>query len=138
GIAIHIDEKAIPGENSGFVITNNNIDGNGYQRDHEGLVVDAGTYSGTLDARNNWWGSGSGPAGDGPGSGDAIFANDNDVLFSPWATAKIGTSGQPSSPPAAPSSLAASATSPTSINLSWRDNATTESGFRIERSTDKV
>jgi hypothetical protein len=37
-----------------------------------------------------------------------------------------------------PSALAASAVSPTTINLSWADNSTTESGFRIERSTDNL
>ena len=41
------------------------------------------------------------------------------------------------SPPAAPTSLAAALTGP-QISLSWRDNATTESGFVIERSTDGV
>ena len=36
-------------------------------------------------------------------------------------------------PPAAPTALAAAAVSPSQINLSWTDNATTEDGFRIER-----
>ena len=34
-----------------------------------------------IDARNNWWGDDSGPAGFGPGIGDAITDN---VLFVPW------------------------------------------------------
>jgi hypothetical protein len=38
--------------------------------------------------------------------------------------------------PAAPSELMAVAVSPTQINLAWTDNATTETGFRIERSLD--
>lgn len=38
-------------------------------------------------------------------------------------------------PPAAPSSLTASAASRTQINLSWTDNSTNESGFKIERCT---
>jgi len=42
----------------------------------------------------------------------------------------------PGDPPAAPSSLAASAVSSSQINLSWNDNSTDESGFSIERSTD--
>lgn len=37
-------------------------------------------------------------------------------------------------PPAAPTALAASAVTSTQINLSWTDNATNESGFRVERS----
>jgi hypothetical protein len=41
-----------------------------------------------------------------------------------------------STPPAAPSGLAASAISSTQINLSWADNSSDETGFRIERRTD--
>ena len=41
-------------------------------------------------------------------------------------------------PPAAPSGLNASSASSTQINLSWTDNATNETGFKIERSTDGV
>jgi hypothetical protein len=36
-------------------------------------------------------------------------------------------------PPAAPTNLAAAAASKSQINLSWRDNANNETGFRIER-----
>ncbi len=41
-------------------------------------------------------------------------------------------------PPPAPSSLSATALSATSIKLTWADNSTTETGFKIERSTDGV
>lgn len=44
----------------------------------------------------------------------------------------------PPSVPGAPSGLTASATSASQINLSWTDNATNESGFKIERSADGV
>jgi phosphodiesterase/alkaline phosphatase D-like protein len=40
-----------------------------------------------------------------------------------------------SSPPTAPSNLTASAASSTQINISWRDNSSNESGFKIERKT---
>ena len=43
------------------------------------------------------------------------------------------TGGTPPSPPAAPSGLTATAASSSQINLSWTDNSTNESGFRIER-----
>jgi regulation of enolase protein 1 (concanavalin A-like superfamily)/nitrous oxidase accessory protein NosD len=86
GRAIRLDEKAISGRNSGFVITGNNIYNN-----REGLRVDSGTYSGFLDARNNYWGSSSGPGGDGSGSGNPVYAQGNDVDFSPWATSFITT-----------------------------------------------
>jgi len=39
-------------------------------------------------------------------------------------------------PPVAPTNLSASAVSSTQINLAWTDNASNESGFRIERSAD--
>lgn len=38
-------------------------------------------------------------------------------------------------PPAAPTNLAATATSGTQVQLTWTDNATNETGFQIERST---
>ncbi len=41
----------------------------------------------------------------------------------------------PIDPPAAPSSLAATAVSNTQINLTWTDNAANEGGFKIERKT---
>jgi hypothetical protein len=41
-------------------------------------------------------------------------------------------------PPAAPTALGAAALSSSQINLSWTDNATDETGFRIERSADGV
>lgn len=40
------------------------------------------------------------------------------------------------SPPNAPSNLAATATSDTQIDLSWSDNSSNETTFRVERSTD--
>jgi len=40
--------------------------------------------------------------------------------------------------PKAPSALAATAVSATQINLTWTDNATDETGFELERSTDAV
>ncbi len=44
--------------------------------------------------------------------------------------------GNEGGPPAAPSSLAASAVSSSQIDLSWTDNSADESGFSIERSTN--
>ena len=40
----------------------------------------------------------------------------------------------PPPPPAAPSGLTANGVSETAIDLAWMDNATTETGFRVERS----
>ncbi len=47
-----------------------------------------------------------------------------------------GTLSTATAPPAAPTSLIATATGPSSIALSWQDNSNNESGFRIERSSD--
>ncbi len=59
-----------------LMITNSNIYGN----TNFGLFS---VYVDQVDARNNWWGDPTGPAGIGPGGGDAIQGN---VLFSPWQT----------------------------------------------------
>jgi subtilisin family serine protease len=48
------------------------------------------------------------------------------------------TSATTHAPPAAPSNLASTAVSSSQINLTWRDNATNEAGFKLERSTDGV
>jgi hypothetical protein len=56
-------------------------------------------------------------------AGNSTFSN----------TASATTSAAPPPLPAAPSSLSAAAVSSTRINLSWTDNASNESGFRIER-----
>lgn len=56
-------------------------------------------------------------------AGNSAFSN----------TASATTSAPPTPLPAAPSGLSAAAVSTTRINLSWTDNSSNESGFRIER-----
>jgi len=51
------------------------------------------------------------------------------------AAAAVGGGGGPT-PPAAPSGLSATAVSSSQINLAWTDNATDETGYHVERSTD--
>jgi hypothetical protein len=41
----------------------------------------------TLNATENWWGSDTGPSGDGPGTGDSVSAN---VDFDPWLNVLVG------------------------------------------------
>ncbi|MBI3424413.1 MAG: fibronectin type III domain-containing protein [Acidobacteria bacterium] len=48
------------------------------------------------------------------------------------------TTPAPVPPPASPGNLTALALTSTQVNLTWTDNAATETGYRIERSTDGV
>jgi len=51
----------------------------------------------------------------------------------------VRATGSPGSqPPLAPTNAAAAATSATSINVTWDDNAASEDGYEVERSTDGV
>ncbi len=54
-----------------------------------------------------------------------------------WAGARLMAMAGPAAP-AAPTQLTASPLSATEINLAWIDNASNESGFLVERSTDNV
>jgi hypothetical protein len=54
-----------------------------------------------------------------------------------WAGAYV-LSPSPGTPPAAPTGLAASAASASQVTLSWTDNATNETAYLIERSTNNV
>jgi len=53
-------------------------------------------------------------------------------------TSSGGTSTTTPSAPSAPSTLKASATSTSSVSVSWADNSTDESGFKVERSANGV
>jgi titin len=54
------------------------------------------------------------------------------------AASNIGSATTPDYPPASPSALVATAVSATQINLAWTDNASNETGYQIEGSTDGV
>ena len=73
--------------------TNNSIYGNGtagIPYAQFGVEVNGEPTNGfVFDATLNWWGDASGPAGEGPGSGDAVSVN---VDYSPWLGATPGTS----------------------------------------------
>jgi subtilisin family serine protease len=60
------------------------------------------------------------------------FDGPNHSPYSNVASASTGGA------PAAPTSLVATATSSSKVNLTWTDNATDEGGFKLERSTDGV
>jgi regulation of enolase protein 1 (concanavalin A-like superfamily) len=95
GPAIRIDNKAVPGTNSAFVITGNNFYGNGYNTAKEALVVNGGQYAGSLDATGNWWNSSSGPGGDASGGGEKLIANGNTVNVSNFATSPLARPNVP-------------------------------------------
>ena len=65
-----------------------------------------------------------------------VEARDTSANFNTTAASgpQSATTNAPPPPPAAPSGLAANGASETSIDLTWNDNASTETGFRVERS----
>ena len=69
------------GPSSNITVNYNNIAFNAVG----GLFVSPTAYTGTLDARNNWWGSFDGPSGLGSGHGNSIIANGNTILFNPFS-----------------------------------------------------
>lgn len=63
------------------------------------------------------------------------FGTDNSIYIVGGTTAKFTQSGTIPSPPAAPSNLAATPAGTTSINLTWTDNSTNETGFVLMQSS---
>jgi hypothetical protein len=98
---IRVDDAGI-GANTGITAHNNCITGNAIA----GLEVATGSYSGTLDAKSNWWGSATGPtiASNPGGTGDKIIDPDGVVAYSPFLTSTAGTPCAP--PPIGPPTTA--------------------------------
>lgn len=92
GSALRIgDLLSVGGVSTNLQYKDNNIQGNLF-----GLKVNPGTYDtagGRLDARNNWWGSATGPndiqGGNPGGTGDIIDDPDEIVDYVPFRTAPI-------------------------------------------------
>ena len=73
--------------------------------------------------------------------GIAVTSHDDGVLATAtFASVSVSGATPPPDPvlPAAPSGLTATAISSTRIDLGWTDNASDETHFRVERSTDNV
>jgi hypothetical protein len=68
----------------------------------------------------------------------AVKANGGTTYSAYSNVASARTFSSASSAPAAPSSLAAAAASSSQINLSWSDNSTNETGFKVERATSSA
>ena len=90
GPAMRTDSKTVPADESGFVVNNNNFYHNAYgYGSNAAIMIVAGTYNGTFDLRNNWWGDPSGP-GYVAGTGDSLYTGRNSVVYSPWSTSPVG------------------------------------------------
>jgi len=61
-----------------------------------------------------------------------------DAAGNPSSPSNISSATTLAGPPAAPSGLLATAAGATQINLSWTNNATNQTGFKVERSPDGV
>ena len=145
GPGVAADSSGVSGDSSGFVVNNNNI----YSNDGIGVLTIANLYNGTLTAVGDWWGNASGPAGDGHGTGQAVWANGvsghgvtpkgsagGSVVFSPWATALINIAAIPV--PAAQTGFSISALSSSQIQLNWTAQMSTATSQLIQRSTDGI
>ena len=146
GPGVAADSSGVEGDSSGFVVDDNNI----YANDGIGVLVIANAYDGPLVAVGDWWGSSTGPSGDGPGKGQAVWANGNSghgvnptgapgggpVTYSPWATALIDITKVPA--PAIPTGLSASGLSSSSVQLNWTPPMSTANSQLLQRSTDGV
>ena len=145
GPGVAADSSGVAGDSSDFVVDNNNI----YNNDGIGVLTIASVYDGPLVAVGDWWGNASGPGGDGPGTGQAVWANGNSghgvspkgaaggtVTFSPWATALINITAIPV--PAAPSAFSIAALSSSQIQLNWTASMSTATSQLIQRSTDGI
>src|SRR5439155_1374401 len=62
----------------------------------------------------------------------------NTATPTPTPTPTPTATASPTPTPAAPTSLVATAASSSQINLTWTDNSTNETGFKVERSVDNT
>ena len=145
---VAIDSSGVAGNSSAFFINYNNITNNGTNYPQSmGVVLRQADYDGYIDVRSNWWGSSSGPSGDGPGSGDGVYANafkgqhwevfpGGHPMFSPWSTSPNPTNV--TSLPTSPAGLAAYpiSGSQTQTLVTWSPRPGSPLLVKVERSTN--
>lgn len=97
GAALHISNSGSGSPNATNISFNQNSV-SGYAGPAGVFVIDPGSYSGTLDATANWWGSPTGPTtpSNPNGTGQTIVDPANQVRFSPYLTS--GANQQTSGP----------------------------------------
>jgi hypothetical protein len=91
---IRVDDPFSIGPNSNITANTNNIQGNAIA----GLEVESASYfGGSLDAKNNWWGSPTGPThpSNFGGTGDKIIDPDGAVTFIPFLTSPSSCAAVP-------------------------------------------
>jgi hypothetical protein len=110
-----------------------------YKLAAEGQTV----VSGTPTSTNHWIeGTKTVTVSDGKLTVTTAGGSNNKINFIDVTQSSTSTSGGTTSsstltiPPAAPTSLTLSSPSSTSIKLTWKDNSTRETGYKIYRSTD--
>jgi predicted phage tail protein len=106
---------------TGFIVGRSTVSGGPYT-DVAGLVANSTSYSDSGLAANTTYYYVVRATGSGGDSANSAQAS----------ATTLGTA------PNAPSGLTATAASSTQINLSWTDNSSNETGFRVEKSTDNV
>ena len=110
GPALTVDTKGYPTNDANFVVEDNNFYNNNTAYGNKySLAVTAQSYTGTFDASNNYWGSATGPSGQGTGTGDMAWGNGHynasgngwstgtgaELTLSPYSATPIGTLDTP-------------------------------------------
>ena len=70
----------------GSVASNIHITQNNIYDNNNGGIANYAQSGGMLPATCNWWGSATGPSGDGPGIGDAVQEISGTIDYHPWLT----------------------------------------------------
>lgn len=111
GPGLTVDTKGYPTNDSSFVVEYNNFYNNNTAYGNKySLAVTEGSYTGTFIATNNYWGSASGPSGQGTGTGDMAWGNGDyyaganggwstgtgsELVLAPFSATPIGTLDTP-------------------------------------------